>query len=56
VGGRKYFLNNGVGMSDKPLPYKHIQDLTHKQLLQVMIDKLCCVSLPILLMPTIKLF
>jgi hypothetical protein len=44
VGGRKYFLNNGVGMSDKPLPYKHIQDLTHKQLLQVMIDKLCCVS------------
>ena len=44
MGGRKYFLNNGVGMSDKPLPYKHIQDLTHKQLLQVMIDKLCCVS------------
>jgi hypothetical protein len=26
------------------LPYKHIQDLTHKQLLQVMIDKLCCVA------------
>ena len=44
MGGRKYFLNNGVGMSDKPLPYKHIQDLTHKQLLQVMIDKLCCVA------------
>jgi hypothetical protein len=44
VGGRKYFFNKCVGMSDKPLPYKHIQDLTHKQLLQVMIDKLCCVS------------
>ena len=39
-------------MSDKPLPYKHIQDLTHKQLLQVMIDKLCCVSGSSLLLDT----
>jgi len=31
-------------MSNKPLPYKHIQDLSERQLLQVMIDKLCCVA------------
>jgi len=27
-----------------PLPYKHIQDLSERQLLQVIVDKLCCVA------------
>jgi hypothetical protein len=39
-------------MSNTPLPYKHLQDLTHKQLLRVIIDKLCCVSSSLFLLDT----
>lgn len=31
-------------MSDKPLPYQHLQDQSEKGLLQILIDKICCLS------------
>jgi len=31
-------------MSNNPLPYRHIQEQTERQLLNIMVDKLCCIS------------